>query len=41
MTRVRMRHLPAPGPVGTAIRVNGFAQDGLAIEVQAIAARSD
>ena len=24
MTRVRMRHLPAPGPVGTAIRVNGF-----------------
>ena len=41
MTRVRMRHLPAPGPVGTAIRVNGFAQEGLAIEVQAIAARSD
>ena len=41
MTRVRMRHLPAPGPVGTAIRVNGFAQEGLAIEVQAIAARPD
>ena len=41
MTRVRMRHLPAPGPVGTAIRVNGFAQEGLAIEVQAIAARAD
>lgn len=38
MTRVRMRHLPSPGPVGTAIRVNGFAQEGLAIEVQAIAA---
>lgn len=38
MTRVRMRHLPAPGPVGTAIRVSGFAQEGLAIEVQAIAA---
>ena len=41
MTRVRMRHLPSPGPVGTAIRVNGFAQEGLLIEVQAIAARSD
>ena len=41
MTRVRMRHLPSPGPVGTAIRVNGFVQDGVLIEVQGIAALSD
>ena len=41
MTRVRMRHLSSPGPVGTAIRVNGFAQDGVLIEVQGIAALAD
>ena len=41
MTRVRMRHLSSPGPVGTAIRVNGFAQDGILIEVQGIAALPD
>ncbi len=41
MTRVRMRHLASPGPVGTAIRVNGFAQDGIVIEIQGIAARPD
>ena len=41
MTRVRMRHLASPGPVGTAIRVNGFAQDGILIEVQGTAALPD
>ena len=37
MTRVRMEYLPDPGPAGTAIRVNGFAYEGLLIEVEAIA----
>ena len=41
MTRVRMRHLASPGPVGTAIRVNGLSQEGLLIEIQGIAALSD
>ena len=38
MTKVRLEYLPDPGPSGTAVRVNGFAYEGLLIEVEAIAA---
>lgn len=37
MTDVRLEYLPEPGPVGTAIRVEGFGTEGLLIEVDAIA----
>ena len=37
MTKVRLEYLPDPGPSGTAVRVNGFAYEGLLIEVEAIA----
>ena len=37
MTKVRMEYLPDPGPVGTAVRVNGFAYEDLLIEIEAIA----
>jgi len=37
MTKVRMEYLPDPGPVGTAVRVNGLAYEGLLIEIEAIA----
>lgn len=37
MTNVRMEFLQNPGPSGTAVRVDGFMQDGLLIEVEAIA----
>jgi enamine deaminase RidA (YjgF/YER057c/UK114 family) len=38
MTRVRMEYLADPGPVGTAVRVEGFAYEDLLIEIEAIAA---
>jgi enamine deaminase RidA (YjgF/YER057c/UK114 family) len=38
MTRVRMEYLAEPGPVGTAVRVEGFAYEDLLIEIEAIAA---
>lgn len=41
MTDVRLEYLPEPGPVGTAIRVEGFGTDGLLIEVEAIAVVED
>ena len=37
MTKVRMDYLADPGPVGTAVRVNGLAYEGLLIEIEAIA----
>lgn len=37
MTKVRMEFLADPGPAGTAVRVEGFMQDDLLIEVEAIA----
>lgn len=37
MTKVRMEYLADPGPVGTAVRVAGFAYEGLLIEIEAIA----
>jgi len=37
MTRVRLEFLPDPGPVGTAVRVNGLMYDGFLIEVDCIA----
>jgi 2-iminobutanoate/2-iminopropanoate deaminase len=37
MTEVRLRYLPTPGPVGTAVRVMGLAYPDLLIEVEAIA----
>jgi len=37
MTRVRMEYLADPGPVGTAVRVTGFAYEDLLIEIEAIA----
>lgn len=37
MTRIRMEYLADPGPVGTAVRVEGFAYEDLLIEVEAIA----
>lgn len=37
MTSVRLEFFEEPGPVGTAIRVAGFAYPGLLIEVEAIA----
>lgn len=37
MTKVRMEYLPDPGPVGTAVRVNGFPYEDLLIEIEAIA----
>jgi enamine deaminase RidA (YjgF/YER057c/UK114 family) len=37
MTKVRMEYLPDPGPVGTAVRVNGLAYEDLLIEIEAIA----
>ena len=37
MTRVRLEFFKEPGPVGTAIRVAGFAYPDLLIEVEAIA----
>src|SRR5690625_1235789 len=41
MTKVRLEYLPEPGPAGTAVRVEGFATDGLLIEVEAIAVVTD
>ena len=38
MTKVRLEYLPNPGPVGTAVRVDGFGYEDLLIEVEAIAA---
>lgn len=37
MTATRVEYLPDPGPVGTAIRVSGFAFPDLLIEIEAIA----
>jgi enamine deaminase RidA (YjgF/YER057c/UK114 family) len=37
MTRVRLEYLPDPGPAATAVRVEGFAYEGLLIEIEAIA----
>ena len=37
MTAVRMEYLADPGPVGTAVRVRGFAYEDLSIEIEAIA----
>lgn len=37
MTRVRLEFFKTPGPVGTAVRVAGFAYPDLLIEVEAIA----
>lgn len=37
MTRVRLEFFENPGPVGTAVRVAGFAYPDLLIEVEAIA----
>ena len=37
MTRVRLEYLPDPGPVGTAVRVNGFGFEDLLIEIEAVA----
>ena len=37
MTEVRMEYLADPGPVGTAVRVAGFAYEDLLIEIEAIA----
>ena len=37
MTKMRMEYLADPGPVGTAVRVAGFAYEGLVIEIEAIA----
>jgi enamine deaminase RidA (YjgF/YER057c/UK114 family) len=37
MTKVRMEYLADPGPVGTAVRVEGFAYEDLLIEIEAIA----
>jgi enamine deaminase RidA (YjgF/YER057c/UK114 family) len=37
MTRVRMDYLADPGPVGTAVRVNGLGYKDLLIEIEAIA----
>jgi 2-iminobutanoate/2-iminopropanoate deaminase len=37
MTRVRLEFFKEPGPVGTAIRVAGFAYPDLLMEVEAIA----
>ena len=37
MTEVRKEYLADPGPVGTAVRVRGFAYEGLLIEIEAIA----
>jgi len=37
MTRVRMEHLPTPGPSGTGVRVLGFPRDGELIQVEGIA----
>lgn len=38
MTKVRLEYLPDPGPAATAVRVAGFAYEGLVIEIEAIAA---
>jgi enamine deaminase RidA (YjgF/YER057c/UK114 family) len=38
MTRVRMEYIADPGPAATAVRVSGFAFEGLLIEIEAIAA---
>ena len=37
MTKVRMDYLANPGPVGTAVRVNGLGYQDLLIEIEAIA----
>ena len=37
MTRVRMDYLAGPGPVGTAVRVNGLGYKDMLIEIEAIA----
>jgi enamine deaminase RidA (YjgF/YER057c/UK114 family) len=37
MTAVRLEFFKEPGPVGTAIRIPGFAYPDLLIEVDAIA----
>ena len=37
MTRVQLEFFKEPGPVGTAIRIQGFAYADLPIEVEAIA----
>ena len=36
--KVRMEYLANPGPVGTVVRVAGFAYEDLLIEIEAIAA---
>lgn len=41
MTKVRMEYIKEPGPVGTAIRISGFAFKDLLIEVEAIAVVGD
>ena len=38
MAKVHREYLADPGPVGTAVRVEGFAYEGLLIEIEAIAA---
>ena len=37
MTDVRLEYFPDPGPSATAVRVEGFAFEGLLIEIEAIA----
>ena len=37
MTKVRLEYFPDPGPSATAVRVEGFAFEGLLIEIEAIA----
>lgn len=37
MTKVRLEYFPDPGPSATAVRVEGFAYEGLLIEIEAIA----
>lgn len=37
MTRVRLEYFPDPGPAATAVRVEGFALDGLLIQIEAVA----
>lgn len=41
MTRIRLEYLPDPGPVGTAVRVNGLMFDGFLVEVDVIAIAPD
>ena len=37
LTRVRMEHLPSPGPAGTGLRVRDFSHDGELIQLEGIA----